>query len=205
MGTGAEPAKKDTSDVITGDSHAVQDSSVADTFDVPVPEPVLLLHTGTDTFVPTLAGDSMTLVGLFSEASAQRREFKGRTLGSWGLDRRRAAHDLANLWAAAVSHIQTDGFAVYVDPIAAKIDEYMPRFRGITNEDAFSGVLQLVQTAISGPNFVRLQKHRLEGVVADVLSSLRQMTINMSTYKSAHEILHKNGLLEKGVTLCERK
>ncbi|HUU19738.1 MAG TPA: hypothetical protein VMW72_21485 [Sedimentisphaerales bacterium] len=197
MGVGSVAAQKGTSDVLGETSDKQQTSLKADIMGTVETEPLLRLHTPTETFFMEKTGDILSPVKLIPEPPSLRREIRGKTLGAWGLDRRRAARELLGMWQEASSNINSDGFAVYVDAVISKLEEYMPRFRNIPNEDVSSGVLQLVRDAISGPNFERVQKERLEGPITDVLTLLRQKTIMMATYKAAHDTLYDLGLLKK--------
>lgn len=197
MGLGGEAIRKGTSEVIgkTGDKQ--QTSMETETTGTAGVMPLLRLHSGTETFQVKETGDAASPVTLVPETSSQRQEIRGKTLAAWGLDRRIAARELMDMWQEAASHIDSDGFAVYVEAVISKAEEYMSQFRDIPNEDAFSGVVQLVRDVISGPNFELIQKEGLDGYITDVLLSLRQHTITMGTYRAAHNTLYGLGLLQK--------
>jgi hypothetical protein len=197
MIVGGEAAHKRTSEFLDRADKEQQTSVEADVMGTVGAFALLRLHSGTETFLIDETGDAISPIKLVQESTSQRQEIRGKTLGSWGLDRRRAARELMDMWQEAVSHISTDGFAVYVEAVISKAEEYMPSFRDIPSEDVFSGILQLVRDAISGSNFERVQKEKLDGPITDILSLLRKQKIKMTTYKAAHDTLYDLGLLQK--------
>ena len=144
-----------------------------------------------------MTGDVDSPVKLVLEPQSQRQEIRGKTMGSWALERRRAARELKDMWQEAVLYKDSSGFAVYVEAVISKAEEQLPRFRDIPNEDAFSGVVQLVIDAISGQNFERVQKEGLDEAITEVLALLRQEAITMATYKAAYDIMYDHGFLQK--------
>lgn len=198
MGVGVEAVQKGTSGILTESRDKQQQASGKVDFEgTAAAPPFFRVHSGTETFIAQETGDPASRIKLVLEPSSQRREILGKTMGSWGLERRRAARELTDMWQEAVLHKDSDGFAVYVEAVISKTEEHMPRFRDIPNEDAFSGVVQLVRDAISGQNFERIQKEEVDRPITEILASLCQQNITMATYKSAYDILYDFGFLQK--------
>ncbi len=193
MRTGTEEAEKDTSNITTERKDAgAQEEAVTTAGTVPY----LRLHTTpTETYLAKETGDAKSPVELIKEPAAQRQTIRGKTLGSWGLERRRASRELSEMWRVALSHKDSSGFAVYVEAVISKTEETMPLFRDIPNEDAFSGIVQLVRDAIKGKNFERIQEEYMEKPIMEVLALLCQQNITMATYQQAYDILYNYGFL----------
>lgn len=125
-------------------------------------------------------------------------KIRGQTVTKWTIDRRRTAKSLSAIWNKASQRITDLACAVYVAQLVNEIDQKIPLFRDIPYEDAFSGILQLVHDALTGENFSRIQKNRLESIIDNVFKILvDKEKLDLLEYKKIHELLSKNQLLRR--------
>lgn len=123
-------------------------------------------------------------------------KIRGQTITKWSIERRRTAKLLSDIWNKASQRIADSAFAVYVDQLVSEIDQKIPLFRDIPYEDAFSGILQLVRDAITGPNLSRLQNKRLESIIDKVFEMLvSREKLSLLEHKNIHKLLAEKQLL----------
>jgi len=123
-------------------------------------------------------------------------KIRGQTITKWAIERRRTAKSLSDIWNKASQRITDSAFAVYVDQLVSEIDQKIPLFRDIPYEDAFSGILQLVRDAITGPNLSRLQNKRLESIIDKVFEMLvSREKLSLLEHKNIHKLLAEKQLL----------
>lgn len=128
--------------------------------------------------------------------SIPREKIRGQTIIKWSIERRKTAKSLSDIWNKASQRITGSAFAVYVDQLVNEIDQKIPLFRDIPYEDAFSGILQLVCDAITGPNLSRLQNKRLESTIDKVFEMLvSREKLSLLEYKNIHKLLAEKQLL----------
>jgi len=80
---------------------------------------------------------------------------RGRSLGRWGIERRRTAKLLLNVWQSVEAAVQTPDFPVLADGFVERVETEMTRFDGIPGEDFFSAILQRIRDSLTGPSFER--------------------------------------------------
>ncbi len=120
---------------------------------------------------------------------------RGKTIAKWGIERRGVSRELKGVWEKAKGKLNERGFGVYVDGLVSRIDEVMPRFRDVPYEDAFSGVLQLIQTTLKGRNLLHLTRGH-DQVLSDIFQMLT--TAEKLTLANHKESLKR--LLDEGFT-----
>ena len=105
MGVGVEAVQKGTSGILAESRDKQQQASGKVDFEgTAAAQPFFRVHSDTETFIAQETGDPASRIKLVLEPSSQRREILGKTMGSWGLERRRAARELTDMWQEAVLH-----------------------------------------------------------------------------------------------------
>jgi len=113
---------------------------------------------------------------------------RGQSLTKWSIDRRRLVREILKQWDTASKQVTTPNFAVYFDALIDKINTQMPQYRDIPYEDAFAGILQLLQEFLEN-NFSNIQRTAHIDSITNSLSSLLKEEISLSDYKTVLHLL----------------
>lgn len=125
---------------------------------------------------------------------------RGKSITKWSIERRRVSKDLSGYWNLALAGIEDQSFALYVDKLESRIDEVIPEFRDVPYEDAFAGVLQLIQNMLQGDNYLLLREKK-SSVLTQILTILiKEDRLNLEKHR---EVLKK--LLNEGFTFSREK
>ena len=121
--------------------------------------------------------------------------YRGKSIGAWSIHRRRASRKLLELWKNSLPFIGSPSFAVYINGLINEIENQLPLYRNVPNEDVFSGILQLVKDALTGNNFMKIQDKRVKNIITETLDNLsREKDLTLVNHQNIQKTFMQHGL-----------
>lgn len=119
-----------------------------------------------------------------------------QTVRGWTEKRRRSAQRLLCAWRSIAPSFGSPSSAMLADGFVEEIEGQIPVFRQVPYEEAYAGVLQLVRSILTGPNFARVESQQLGDLVESALGLLTsQDRLSLHTYDRVLEMFLERGVV----------
>jgi len=104
---------------------------------------------------------------------------QGKTIGVWSIERRQACKALSASWAEILKHKNTPAMCVHLEKYITDAHKTTSMFSGVPNEDFFVTAINIIDNALTGDNFLSIEKNDQWHLIEDALGIL-QRSNNMS-------------------------